>query len=246
MSSIKTLVIDDEQEAREVLVSMLSKIPDIEVVAEAADVDSGIIKFLEYAPDVVFLDVQMPRKDGFTFVEDLHASLADTTIIFVTAYQQYAIDAIKHSAFDFLLKPVVPVDLVKALDRYEEKKNFEKPDINKLFEKLNKNHKIRLNTRTGFELVNTDDIIYIEAESNYAHIHLVLGREFVVTQTMKNLNMILKEYAPFLQISRSMVINTDYLVNLDRVRRKCRLIAGSDIYELKVSRDRLKEFDKMF
>ncbi len=246
MSRIKAMIIDDEQEAREVLISMLNKIHDVEIVTEAADVDSGIVKFLEYVPDIVFLDVQMPRKDGFAFVEDLHTSLADTTIIFITAYQQYAIDAIKHSAFDFLLKPVAPVELIKTIERYKEKKNLEKPDINRLLKKLNKNHKIKLNTRTGFELVNPVDIIYIEAESNYAHIHLVLDREFVVTQTMKNLKKILEEYVPFLQVSRSAVINTDYLMSLDRVQRKCKLITGSRTYELKVSRNRLKEFDKIF
>ena len=245
MRSIKAMVIDDEQEAKDVLLAMLKKIPEIDVVATASDVDSAILEFLEHKPDIVFLDVQMPRKDGFAFVEALHTSLNDTTIIFITAYQRYAIDAIKHSAFDFLLKPVAPLELIRAIDRYKEKHKFDKPDIGKLLDNLKKNNKVKLKTRTGFELINSEEIIYIEAESNYAHVHMLLDREFVVTQTLKNLKSILGENAPLLQISRSTVINTNFLVSFDRIHRKCKLIAGQNAFELKVSRERLKEFDKI-
>ena len=241
------LIIDDEQEAREVLIALLQRFPEIEVVAQAIDVDSGIIAFLEHKPDLVFLDVQMPKKDGFEFINHLQDYIIDTSVVFITAYHKFAIEAIKHSAFDFLLKPINQNELSETIKRFHEtnnKNNFQH-DIQHLLAKLNEHKKIKLNTRNGFELIKPEDILYLEADHNYTTIYCALGKSTVSTLNLKKLEDLLNEYHYFLRISRSTIINTNYLSTFDRKNKKCLLFANSKAYELKVSRDKLKDFDRL-
>ncbi len=241
------LIIDDEQEAREVLIALLLKFPEIEVVDQLADVDSGIVSFLKYKPNIVFLDVQMPKKDGFEFINHLQDYLIDTTIIFITAYHKYAIEAIKHSAFDFLLKPINQKELQRTIERFHKTSNRHnlQVDIQNLLQNLNNQQKIKLNIRSGFELIKPEDILYLEADGNYTVIYCALGKSTVSTLNLKKLEDILQEYPYFLRISRSILINTNYLSSFNRKNKKCMLFANSKSYELKVSRERLKDFERL-
>ena len=240
------LIIDDEQDAREVLANLLKKFPEIELIPDAKSVDEGIIRFLDYKPDIVFLDVQMPEKDGFVFIDKLQDNLMNTTIIFVTAYHKYAIDAIKHSAFDYLLKPINQKELKATLDRYWKvnNKNNLQADIQQLLNKLYINKRIKLNTRSGFELIKPEDILYVEADGRYTKIYCVLGKSTLSTLNLKKMEEILREYTYFVQINRSCFININYLSEFNRKNKMCLLFADSKMYKLPVSRDRIKNFER--
>ena len=242
----RVLIVDDEQEARNVLSALLKKHQEIEVVAEANDVDTGIVKFLEHRPDIVFLDVQMPRKDGFAFVDSLKTSLNGTSIIFVTAYQKFAVEAIKHSAFDFLLKPVSQLDLQQTIERYKEQSRGNMQiKVEKLLNNLAYNRKIKLDTRTGFAIIDTEEILHIRADGNYSKIYCSSGRVTLSTITLKNMEVILKEYQGFYRINRSEIVNINYLSIFDRTKRKCVLYADNQNYEFKIARERVKEFEAL-
>ena len=241
------IIIDDEQEASDVLCRLLQKFPEIEVVDQLAEVDAGIVSFIKYKPDIVFLDIQMPKKDGFEFINHLQDNIVNTTIIFITAYHKYAIEAIKHSAFDYLLKPINQNELKATLERYWEvnNRNNLQVDIQHLLQNLNNNQKIKLNTRNGFELIKPEDILYLEADHNYTNIYCSLGKSTVSTLNLKKLEDMLQEYHYFLRISRSTIINTNYLSTFDRKNKKCLLFSDSKIYTLKISREKLKDFDSL-
>jgi len=241
------IIIDDEQEARDVLIRLLQKFPKIEIIDQLADVDSGIVSFLKSKPNIVFLDVQMPKKDGFAFIDHLQDYLIDTTIIFITAYHKYAIEAIKHSAFDFLLKPINQNELSRTINRYKEtkSKNNLQLDIQNLLTNLDNHKKIKLNTRNGFELIKPEDIIYLEADNNYTTIYCTLEKKTVSSLNLKKLEDILQKYHFFLKISRSIIINTNYLSTFDRTNKRCILFTNSKTYNLKVSREKVKDFDRL-
>ena len=119
---LKAIIIDDEKTSRDALVGLIARYCiNVEVVAQANGYQSGIDAIHKYKPDVVFLDVQMPDGSGFQVLEDVNEVNFD--VIFTTAYDQYAIKAIKFSALDYLLKPILPTDLVSALQKAEQKKN---------------------------------------------------------------------------------------------------------------------------
>ncbi len=118
---IKAIIIEDEKMSRETLRRLLEKYcPTVEVVAEADGYRKGMEEIKKYHPDVIFLDIQMPDGSGFRLLEEL--GNIDFEIIFTTAFDQFAIKAIKYSALDYLLKPIIPEDLAEAVERVERKK----------------------------------------------------------------------------------------------------------------------------
>jgi two-component system LytT family response regulator len=116
---IRCLVVDDEQGAQEVLIKLLKQYPEISVEQICFNVDEAIDAIFEHQPDLLFLDVQMPNKSGFDLINEIKPFQLKPTVIFTTAYDKYAIQAIKASAFDFLLKPIVPSELKDAIFRYK-------------------------------------------------------------------------------------------------------------------------------
>lgn len=117
-NKIRTLIIDDEIEGRYVLETMLAKIQEIELLASLGDAESGIDAIENLRPELVFLDIRMPQMSGLDMVKVLHERKLVTTIVFVTAYDKFGIQAIKLAAFDYLLKPIDPEELRLVIHRY--------------------------------------------------------------------------------------------------------------------------------
>ncbi len=174
---VKTVIVDDEQQARDILADLLSEIPGVEVMAKAESVKEALKAVRKYAPEIIFLDIEMPGDDGFSLVNELCSNEISCDIIFVTAYNQYAIKAIKSAAFDYLLKPVDRNELFRSIERYRQKKTDASSTgkMELLLEQLTKKKKIKLNTRTGYMLMDPNHIFYCEADSNYTIIHLTNG-----------------------------------------------------------------------
>jgi two-component system LytT family response regulator len=227
--TIKALIIDDEDDARDILERVLLRLENIDIIGKTSTADEGFEMILKLKPDIAFLDIQMPGKDGFMLVRQLKSFNIKTTVIFVTAHVEYAIEALKVAAFDYLLKPVEFTDLKTTIQRFREEKlnemNEQKVDI--LLDMLNKKDKISFNTRTGYIYVKPEDIVYCEADVNYTTIYFGGSRKEVVTINIGKMEEMLDK-SRFYRISRSHLINLEYLVKADRKLKCCELYKNNE------------------
>ena len=172
---IKAIIIDDEEKGRVVLKQKLADhCPSVLVVCEASNGEEGKVAILEHHPDLVFLDIEMPRMNGFEMLNNL--SEKNFHLIFTTAYDHYAIKAIKYAAFDYLLKPIDIEELKVAVNKISEPKNSNtKSQVEQLQENI-KNPLLSLNklaipTIDGLNFYNITEIVLFEANSNYTYLH---------------------------------------------------------------------------
>ena len=149
---ISALIVDDEQEARDLLENLLSGFQEIELISKESNVDDAVKTIIDNPPDIIFLDIEMPGKDGFDLVYEINNYNIKTTVVFVTAYNKYAIKAFKYSAFDYLLKPVDPDVIQQTLNRYKSEKQ-----IDNFFEQLFTNRRYFLASKDLKLNVNLQD-----------------------------------------------------------------------------------------
>lgn len=227
MAMISIIIIDDEANARELLASLVSDHPGFEVISLCSNVDSAYMAIAEKQPDAILLDIQMPGKDGFALIGLIQTLDKIPEIIFVTAWEKFAIQAIKNAAFDYLLKPVKKEELRNALCRLRLKLRQEKQktSIDQVVENIKNHKKIRINDRHGFHLINPDEIVYIHAEGSYCQMILSDDREITVSMNIGKLTELLEDDC-FVKISRSCIININYLVRVDRKNQVCELKAN--------------------
>jgi two-component system, LytTR family, response regulator len=213
---LRTILVDDEERVRKTLEIMLRKhCPNVKIVAEADGVESGIQAIKKHHPDLVLLDIKMDDGTGFDLLWKLDP--VDFKVIFITAYDQYAIKAIKFSALDYLLKPVDPDELVHAVAKAEK---MVLDEMNKQLDTLAENvrgeekssKKIILKTFDNIHLLRIRDISYCESNGNYTNFHLLNGKVILVSVTLKEYDDMLSEYG-FFRAHKS------FLVNLAHVER---------------------------
>ena len=240
---IKTVIVDDEQQARDMLEHLLMEIPGVEIMAKAENVQEGLKAIRKYTPELIFLDIEMPGADGFTLLNDLKINQISCDIIFITAYNQYAIQAIKYAAFDYLLKPVDRNDLLQSIERYRQKKvdSTVADKIDVLLEHLKEQKKIRLNTRAGYVLINPEHILYCEADSNYTIIHFINGSRETSTMHLGKLEELFPK--KFIRISRFHLINSSFLYKVNRKERFCTLENDSESIQLPIPVRKLKQLE---
>ncbi|HKK62357.1 MAG TPA: LytTR family DNA-binding domain-containing protein [Bacteroidales bacterium] len=245
---ISVLIVDDEPEVRQLLSIMLRSHSGVSVCGEAEHVNEAIMLTKKHKPELVLLDIQMPEKDGFTFIEEVKTLSVHPGIIFITAYESYAIRAIKNAAFDYLTKPIVKDELFEAVDRFLEfNENSNKPDIKALIEifKNQKPERIRFNTRSGFFFICPDDIIYIKADGNYSHMVLVNGKKEVSTVSLGSLETMLEKYS-FLRVSRSYIVNMKYISRVDRKSNTVELEQDEQVHELTLPAQKIRLLEGYF
>ncbi|MGW8314358.1 MAG: LytR/AlgR family response regulator transcription factor [Bacteroidales bacterium] len=242
---LSILIVDDEPEARDLLTMLLERIDGVELTGEAESVDQALRFVQEHTPDLILLDIQMPVKTGFDLVSQLHEMGLDQGYIFVTAYDEYAIEAIRASAFDYLLKPVDPGILEDAIRRFRE--NWEQKQlrdkIGQLLGSLGIGRKLKFNTRSGFLILDPDEILCCIADGNYTKIMLVNERQEVISSNLGSVENML-EGEDFFRISRSALINFKFLAVVDTRKGVCRL-EGNTAIELKVARNRLSSLETL-
>lgn len=212
---LRAIIIEDEKRSRETLSGLLNLYcKDVDVVAEAEGVQSGISAINKHRPDVIFLDIQMPDGSGFKLLESL--AEIDFGIIFTTAYDQFAIKAIKFSAIDYLLKPIFPDDLVIAVKKAEENRNIRdtKRSVEVLLENIRKPQdeapNIVLSTSDKINVVKIKDILRCESDNYYTLFCFTNGKTLLVSKTLKDHEELLKEYN-FIRPHKSHLINVMYI-----------------------------------
>ena len=238
---IRAIIIDDEQESRNTVVNILNNFcKNIQIIAQAENVKEGLEKVINGKPDVVFLDIRMPDGTGFDLLEKLPE--IRFRIIFVTAYDQYALKAIKFSALDYVLKPVDPrqlIDAVEKLKKPESDFGLISKQISTLLRNKNGFERITLPTFEGLRFIILKDIIRCEADSNYTSFFLNSGEKVLVTKTLKEYDEILSGL-DFIRVHQSHLVNSKYIERY--LKGDGGTIIMTDGSEVEVSRRRKEEF----
>ncbi|WP_179351161.1 LytR/AlgR family response regulator transcription factor [Winogradskyella vidalii] len=212
---LKAVIVDDEPKAIQSLVWELSNFnQEIEVMASFSNPDEALEYLDKHTPDCLFLDVQMPTIGGFQFLEQLKT--IDFAVVITTAYDEYAIKALKHEAIDYLLKPIDSDDMRDCISKIKKHNdrtvNSEKlermlTNFNSQFDKK----KITLNTDGKLLFLDVDDIVYIESDGNYSTLYLQNKKKIVLTKKLKEVNAILPEHYFFR-------IHNSYIINLNKIK----------------------------
>jgi len=232
-SRIKTIIVDDEPNSREMIESLLKASHDVDVLDKCENISQAFESIKKHNPDIIFLDIEMPGGSGFELLNLLRDTPFNPTVIFVTAYNQFAIKAIKYAAFDYLLKPIDIDDLNDALTRYRNSVKSKgtvsnvKAKAELLLEHLNSYPKLKFNMRNGVLFVEPDDILWCEASGSYTILHLHSRKDEVVSVSLKDVEEQLLNH-PFYRVSRSAIINLKYLTRIDRRNKIC-IIQKNDL-----------------
>jgi len=234
MKEITAVIVDDEKLARELLKSLIEKhIPDLVITGEAGSADEAVELIRNTGPEIIFLDINMPGKNGFEVVGEIQDLSVIPKIIFVTSFDKYAINAVKCAAFDYLLKPVKAEELLDCFTRYlrvRSEENIHK-SVDALMKHLKRN-KLLFTTRTGCFFIDPRTIIYVQADGNYSHIYLTDGSKKTVTVNIGEIITMVDE-AKFTRISRSTIINNTFLSELNKSDKTCILRAEEEQYVLR-------------
>lgn len=218
--SYTCMIVDDEPDAIDYLsVLIFENCPNLKIVAKTGNFKDAITGYKENMPELIFLDIQLGEKNGFDFIKEIYKLKQKPHIIFVTAFNQYAIDAFKANAVDYLLKPVDQDELINAVDKFRILRNNENHviQVEQLINQLPQ--KIRFNTRTGFILLNTSEIMYCEADRNYTKIFTAPGNFELISHNLAYVSEKLPT-GKFWRVSRSHLVNSDYVVSVDRKKKE--------------------------
>lgn len=219
---ITAIIIDDERQAREVLEKLINKhfSDRVLVLDKASGVREGAEKVQRLRPELVFLDIKMPDEDGFELFKNFDPLFFD--IIFTTAYEEYAIQAIRHAALDYLLKPIKAEDLDNAIKRMERKRSMatNQKRIETLLQNLSTERdgmeRLALPTNEGYQMVKFSNIMFCEGLDNYNRVHTFFGENYLISKTLKKMEELLPEES-FVRIHRSYIVNLNYV---NEFRRK--------------------------
>jgi len=252
MKEYSAVIIDDEKNIREALSILLSQYcPDIHICGIAGSAAEGRKLLENNKVDFIFLDISMPKEDGFAFLRSIPSK--NYGVIFATAYQEYALRALKANAVDYLMKPINPFELQEAVKKaiynhelrrsYSEFQDVYNQSLNNLQEQMQSKNtlvtKLTIPDKLGFRLVNVAELIYMEADDNYTILYLTGDRKILATRTLGEFEKIL-EGPEFLRIHKSTLINLNFLAGYSSFQGNfAELKNGS---RLDISRRKLPEF----
>lgn len=233
MQKYRAVIIDDEEDSRSNTRNMLSNYcPEIEVVGEAGSGPEGKLKIQELKPHVVFLDINMPGMNGFQMLEGIYDR--DFCVIFLTAYSEHGITAVKAGATDYLLKPLMLSELQSAVHKvvqHYDSKGGTKTEGDK--------NLVLISHSKGFTLVDFKDIVWLEASDNYTNLFLQGSKKIVASKTLKEFEAILPD-AEFFRVHRSALININYVKEYSN--HEGGEVILSDGTRVQVSKARIQEF----
>ena len=213
--TFRAILVDDEESARNILSNLLTRFfPEIEIVAKCQDVEEAVLEINRTKPDLVFLDIEMPNYAGYEIVSFFKQ--IDFEIIFITAYDQYAIKAFEISAVDYLLKPIEIDRMKAAIERFKDKKttNFAATNYNVLTESLADTtlQKLVLPYKNTQKVVMLDDIVALEASDSYCRIHCSNKETYIVSKNLKYYENLLEDKLSFLRTHKSWIVNIKHSI----------------------------------
>jgi len=240
---VKAVIIDDEQHSLETTDILVRKYcPGVLVMGLADSPEKGITLIDALNPELVFLDIAMPRMNGFEMLQFVQFKEFD--IIFTTAFDAYAIKAFKVNAIDYLLKPIEPEELIKAVDKVKSKveKNLHLNRIDEILQSSGlqgfKKNKLALPVEGKIAMLEYDSILYCESDGNYTKIHLSTQKTIMVSRTLKDIESMLPQPI-FMRIHHSYVVNINHIKEYIRGEGGEVLLSNGD--QLRVSRNKKEE-----
>jgi two-component system LytT family response regulator len=233
----KTIIIDDEQLARQRIKRLLAQYDEIEIIAEAENGAEGLEIIESLKPDLIFLDIEMPVLNGFEMLAKLKHQ---PKVVFTTAYDQYAIKAFEEGSIDYLLKPIEIERLDKTIKKLKQT-NFApvQVPIEELIRQIQGKKSIKtLTVKLGDKilLIKLDDIVRIQAEDKYVFLHTVDGKKHLTDFTLSTLEEKLPE--EFLRIHRSEIINTEYIKEIRKGFNGALIFVLNNVEETRVTSSR--------
>lgn len=250
MKKYNAIILDDELLCIKALELEIAKsIPEIEIIATYNDPRKALVGMKEKNTDILFLDIDMPWMNGFEFLKN--SNNKEFTVIFTTAYNEYAIEAFRANAVDYLLKPIEAKPLREAIEKAiirinasDNLRNIEELIINLSNQRENEN--LSIPTRNGFEFVPINQIVYCQSENNYCHIHVKDEKSKLVSRTLKDISS-------KLPVDRFIRIHQSYLINIDYVKGYSRedggqilLLEGTILPVSKTKKENVLEILKLF
>lgn len=212
---LRAILIDDEVNPLNALKEKITQhCSSVEIVAACNNPSAAIEKINSLQPDIIFLDIEMPVINGFSLLQQL--DYKNFEVVFVTAYDHYAIKAIRFSALDYLVKPVDIDELKATVEKALQKKNTAQPNqrLELLLDHLSHSRKdfkkIAIPSHEGLRFIKVNEIVYLEASINYTHIYVSDNNKYVVSRTIKDFEELLPTET-FIRIHNSYIINKDYL-----------------------------------
>lgn len=239
---LRSVIIEDEPGALQLLHNLLDANGNVSVVGETSDPFRAIDLLIDTKPDLLFLDIKMPGKSGFEILDDLRKIKSlNPHIVFTTAYDEFAIRAFEYAAFDYLLKPVDPVRLNDSILRYIDNRPSDHSQKTQfLLEQIKKLH---FRSTSGFVFIDPSEIICIDASGNYSVFHLTSNRTETVTMLLGKIHEML-EPEIFFRISRSCIINLNYLNKINSKQLQCILLCDGTELRCDIARDRIADLLK--
>jgi len=243
---MKAVIIDDEKDSRNILASYLKKYcPEVVVSGFGESVETGLTEIKNHQPDIIFLDIEMPYGNGFDLLDKIEDITFET--VFVTAFNNYAIQALNQSAAYYLLKPIDIDELIKAVEKIRkersEKNYIQHAKVLLENKKPGANQKIMLPTLEGFEIVDINTILYCEAADNFTKFYFDQNQSLLICRTLKYFEDVLSEHR-FLRIHRSYLINPAFVVRY--AKGKGGYVTMKNNQELEISPNKKKEFLDLF
>lgn len=243
---MKAVIIDDEKDSRQILANYLAKYcADVEVCGFGESVSTGLDAIQRHHPDIVFLDIEMPYGNGFDLLDKISNITFET--VFVTAFDNYAIQALNQSAAYYLLKPIDIDELIKAVAKIKKERASENytQHARVLLDNIRTGaqQKIMLPTLEGFEIVAINTILYCEAVDNFTRFHFESGAPLLICRTLKYFEEVLKEHR-FLRIHRSHLVNPEYVIRYSK--GKGGFVTMKNNQELEISPAKKQDFLNLF
>jgi len=238
---IKTLIVDDEFHCRENLNQIIDEfVPELEVVALAENADMAREQIAKHNPELVFLDIKMPKENGFELLQSIDNH--NFSVIFTTAHNEFALDAIKAGAIDYLEKPIMIEDLQNAVQRVKNRLQTKEPNWVQLISQLkNKStNKVSIPTKDGFVYVGQDEIIHLEASDSYTFIYLTNSRKHLSSKNIKVFEKQLGDES-FYRVHKSHIVNVRHHLK-EFSRSEGNMVILSEGRSAPVSRRKLTDF----
>ncbi|WP_299109310.1 LytTR family DNA-binding domain-containing protein [uncultured Tenacibaculum sp.] len=245
MSKIKAIVVDDEANARENLRFLLNEFcKEVEVVSETSNVDEATKEIKKHKPELVFLDIEMPQKNGFQLLEEF--STIDFQVVFVTAYDKYAIRAFEVAALDYLLKPVDIERLQEAVKKVKKAikvASFDQSKIEVLKANKKEIKKIAIPYKSDYAILDINDVLCIEADRMYSNLYTRDGKKYIIAKKLSHYENLLCKEKDFFRIHRSWIIN---LNRIEIYSKKEKEVTLDTNYKVPVSKSYKESFEAVY
>jgi two-component system, LytTR family, response regulator len=235
---LTAVIIEDERESLQLLEGLITSNGNARVTGSTSNPLDAVDLITSLNPDIVFLDVKMPVRNGFDVLDDLsRVKSVNARIVFTTAYDEFAVRAFEYAAFDYLLKPIEPERLAATLERCIA--NGKEPPGQKPNVLLDIQKKLVYRSVSGLVIIDPAEVIYIEADGNYSFFRLIDGRSETITVQIGQIENVLPA-DKFFRISRTYIINLNFLKKLNTRKRECILSFGGLDVSCVISRDKMK------